>query len=93
MGDVILKNVCKSFGSANILKGIDLDIKDGEFIVFVGPSGCGKSTLLRTIAGLETATSGGNLYYWKNGKRCTCRTTWCSDGVPILCALPAYDSS
>ena len=58
MGDVILKSVCKSFGSANILKGIDLNIKDGEFIVFVGPSGCGKSTLLRTIAGLETATSG-----------------------------------
>jgi multiple sugar transport system ATP-binding protein len=41
-----------------VLKGIDLEVKDGEFVVFVGPSGCGKSTLLRIIAGLEDATSG-----------------------------------
>ena len=55
-----LKNIKKSFGDAHIIKGIDLEIDKGEFIVFVGPSGCGKSTLLRLIAGLEPI-SGGNL--------------------------------
>jgi multiple sugar transport system ATP-binding protein len=53
-----LKNIKKSFGDVNIIKGVDLQIKKGEFIVFVGPSGCGKSTLLRLIAGLEPITSG-----------------------------------
>ena len=55
-----LKNIQKSFGDAHIIKGVDLEIQKGEFIVFVGPSGCGKSTLLRLIAGLEPV-SGGNL--------------------------------
>ncbi|MCO5064002.1 MAG: ATP-binding cassette domain-containing protein [Rhizobiaceae bacterium] len=54
-----MEKVTKSFGKVDVLKGIDLDVKDGEFVVFVGPSGCGKSTLLRIIAGLEDATSGG----------------------------------
>jgi len=58
MADVRLTGVTKRFGTTEVLKGIDLDIADGEFVVFVGPSGCGKSTLLRTIAGLEEATSG-----------------------------------
>ena len=58
MANVQLKNVQKSFGATNIIKGIDLDIAHGEFVVFVGPSGCGKSTLLRLIAGLEEITSG-----------------------------------
>ncbi|TIT05792.1 MAG: ATP-binding cassette domain-containing protein, partial [Mesorhizobium sp.] len=58
MADVTLRQVKKSYGNLNILHGIDLDIKSGEFIVFVGPSGCGKSTLLRSIAGLEEITSG-----------------------------------
>jgi multiple sugar transport system ATP-binding protein len=58
MADVVLKNVRKSFGRAHVIHGVDLDIKDGEFIVFVGPSGCGKSTLLRLIAGLEDISSG-----------------------------------
>ncbi len=53
-----LKNIKKSFGDVNIIKGVDLEIQKGEFIVFVGPSGCGKSTLLRLIAGLEPITSG-----------------------------------
>ncbi|QDK36756.1 ABC transporter ATP-binding protein [Bdellovibrio sp. NC01] len=48
----------KSFGAAKILKGIDLQISSGEFLVLVGPSGCGKSTLLRTLAGLETLDAG-----------------------------------
>ena len=53
-----LTNVNKSFGSVHVLKDINLEVEDGEFVVFVGPSGCGKSTLLRVIAGLEDATSG-----------------------------------
>ncbi len=58
MGTISLKKVRKAFGDVVIIPGADLDIKDGEFIVFVGPSGCGKSTLLRLIAGLEDMTSG-----------------------------------
>ena len=60
MGQITLKNVSKSFGSTTIIPDIDLEIEDGEFVVFVGPSGCGKSTLLRLIAGLED-TSGGTI--------------------------------
>ncbi len=58
MADVKLSGVGKAYGDVKILKGIDLEIRDGEFMVFVGPSGCGKSTLLRTIAGLEDITEG-----------------------------------
>ncbi|MEQ8827539.1 MAG: ATP-binding cassette domain-containing protein, partial [Parvibaculum sp.] len=47
MADVVLKNVRKSFGAVDVIKGVDLEAKHGEFVVFVGPSGCGKSTLLR----------------------------------------------
>ena len=53
-----LKDIRKSFGDVDVIHGIDLDIEEGEFIVFVGPSGCGKSTLLRLIAGLDDPTSG-----------------------------------
>ena len=58
MNILTLENVAKSFGNNEILKDINLQIEQGEFIVFVGPSGCGKSTLLRMIAGLEPQTSG-----------------------------------
>ncbi|MCW0001025.1 sn-glycerol-3-phosphate ABC transporter ATP-binding protein UgpC [Pararhizobium sp. YC-54] len=58
MVDLSLRNIRKAYADFEILHGIDLDIKSGEFIVFVGPSGCGKSTLLRSIAGLESITSG-----------------------------------
>lgn len=58
MADLSLRNVSKRFGHVEIIKGINLDIKHGEFIVFVGPSGCGKSTLLRMIAGLEEISEG-----------------------------------
>jgi multiple sugar transport system ATP-binding protein len=53
-----IENLRKSFGAVDVLKGIDLDIRDGEFVSFLGPSGCGKSTLLRSIAGLEELTDG-----------------------------------
>jgi multiple sugar transport system ATP-binding protein len=58
VGNLSLKSVSKSFGPVEVLKSIDLEVKDGEFVIFVGPSGCGKSTLLRSIAGLEDITSG-----------------------------------
>ncbi len=58
MANLKLKDVRKSYGSAHVIKGVDIDIEDGEFVVFVGPSGCGKSTLLRMISGLEDITSG-----------------------------------
>ena len=58
MADVSLNQIRKSFGAIEVIKGVDLDIRSGEFVVFVGPSGCGKSTLLRMIAGLEDITSG-----------------------------------
>jgi multiple sugar transport system ATP-binding protein len=58
MANIILKNICKSFGDIDVIKNINLEITNGEFVVFVGPSGCGKSTLLRLIAGLEDITSG-----------------------------------
>jgi multiple sugar transport system ATP-binding protein len=58
MATVALKGVKKSYGDISIIKGVDLDIGDSEFVVFVGPSGCGKSTLLRMIAGLEEISEG-----------------------------------
>ncbi|KAA9008145.1 ABC transporter ATP-binding protein [Histidinibacterium aquaticum] len=58
MANVQLSNVTKRFGAVEVIKGVDIEIEDGEFTVFVGPSGCGKSTLLRMIAGLEDITSG-----------------------------------
>ncbi len=58
MADVKLVKVQKSYGDVHVLRDIDLEVRDGEFMVFVGPSGCGKSTLLRTIAGLEDITGG-----------------------------------
>ncbi|WP_425101123.1 sn-glycerol-3-phosphate ABC transporter ATP-binding protein UgpC [Tropicibacter sp. S64] len=58
MATLTLENVRKSFGKTEVIHGVDIDVRDGEFIVIVGPSGCGKSTLLRMVAGLETVTSG-----------------------------------
>ncbi|SEK23848.1 ABC transporter ATP-binding protein [Pacificibacter marinus] len=58
MAGVTIRDLRKAYGATEVMHGVDLDIKDGEFVVFVGPSGCGKSTLLRMIAGLEDITSG-----------------------------------
>ena len=66
MGQITLQDVQKSFGPVHIIKGADLDIADGSFVVFVGPSGCGKTTLLRLIAGLEDVSGGKILIDGKN---------------------------
>ncbi len=58
MTGVTLNKVVKKFGDAQVIHGVDLEVKDGEFCVFVGPSGCGKSTLLRMVAGLEDTSAG-----------------------------------
>ena len=73
MATLKLENIQKSFGSVEIIKGVELDVQDGEFVVFVGPSGCGKSTLLRMISGLEQ-TSSGNI--WLDGE-------WVNDHTPF----------
>jgi multiple sugar transport system ATP-binding protein len=62
MASIELRNIRKSFGAVNVIKGVDLEVRKGEFMVFVGPSGCGKSTLLRLISGLEDITSGEMLF-------------------------------
>ena len=58
MGQLSLRGIRKSYGAVDVIKGIDLEVREGEFLVFVGPSGCGKSTTLRMIAGLEDITAG-----------------------------------
>ena len=58
MSEVKIEKLCKSYGPVEVLKDVDLTVKDGSFVVLVGPSGCGKSTLLRSIAGLEPVSSG-----------------------------------
>src|SRR5437763_3951909 len=58
MASLQLNRVTKRYGTTTVIHGVDLEVKDGEFVIFVGPSGCGKSTLLRMIAGLESVTEG-----------------------------------
>jgi len=62
MASIELRDIRKSFGAVQVIKGVDLEVRKGEFMVFVGPSGCGKSTLLRLISGLEDITSGEMLF-------------------------------
>ena len=58
MAGLSLQNLQKTYGKVEVIKGVNLEVEHGEFVVFVGPSGCGKSTLLRMIAGLEDITGG-----------------------------------
>ena len=58
MAGIRIENVRKSYGAVTVLRDFNLDIADGEFVVFVGPSGCGKSTMLKILAGLEEASGG-----------------------------------
>jgi ABC-type polysaccharide/polyol phosphate transport system ATPase subunit len=81
LGQLFLNKVQKFYGDFEVLKGIDLEVKDGEFVIFVGPSGCGKSTLLRIIAGLEDATSGSRQIDGSGSITCrrpSAASPWCS---------------
>ncbi|MYI70891.1 MAG: ABC transporter ATP-binding protein, partial [Boseongicola sp. SB0673_bin_14] len=69
MARVELRNIHKSFGATEVIRGVDLSIDKGEFLVFVGPSGCGKSTVLRLISGLESVSSGQILFDGKDMTR------------------------
>ena len=89
MADVSLHNVHKSFGPVHVLRDINLEVGDGEFVVFVGPSGCGKSTLLRVIARLESIGQG-ECSAGRRERRAARGARDC-DGVPILCALPPHE--
>ena len=91
MGSIPLKQVRKAFGPVNIINGVDLDIKDGEFAVFVGPSGCGKSTLLRLIAGLEDVTSGEIVIDGKDATQIGPAKRGPGDGLSVLRALSAHE--
>ena len=86
-----LREVVKRYGAVQVIHGVDLDVRDGEFVVFVGPSGCGKSTLLRMIAGLEEI-SDGEVLSTASGERGARRKARDRDGVPVLRALPAHDA-
>ena len=72
MADVVLERVEKRFGDVRAVAGLDLTVRDQEFLILVGPSGCGKTTTLRMIAGLEEVTSGDISHRRPVGQR-TCR--------------------
>ena len=91
MGSIQLKSVRKSFGVVSVINGVDLDIKNGEFVVFVGPSGCGKSTLLRLIAGLEDVNRGDVLIDGEDVTDVGRRAARAGHGVPVLRALSAHE--
>ena len=83
----------KSFQGVEVIHGVDLTVDDGSFTVFVGPSGCGKSTLLRMVAGLEDVTSGEILPRRRALRPPDPLRARHGDGVPVLCALSAYERS
>ena len=91
MASVELSGISKAFGDTSVLNGIDLSIRDGEFLTLVGPSGCGKSTLIRIIAGLEAQDQGSVALGGTARRRSAAPRAACRNGVPELCAVPAYD--
>ena len=93
MATLMLRDLRKSYGSFEVIKGIDLAIADREFVVFVGPSGCGKSTLLRMIAGLEEITSGELLIDGKRVNRGRAGGSRAGDGVSVVRAVSAHDGA
>lgn len=91
MAHLKIKNLQKGFEGFSIIKGIDLDVYDREFVVFVGPSGCGKSTLLRLIAGLEEVTAGTIELDGRDITECQPGQARPGNGIPDLCVVPAHD--
>ncbi len=88
---VVLQDVRKSYGSLQVVHGIDLTIEEGEFVVFVGPSGCGKSTLLRMIAGLEDVTDSEIEIKGRLVTDLDPSERGIADGLSVVRALPAYE--
>ena len=90
MATLSIKDVRKSYGSVQVLHGVDIELEDGGFLVLLGPSGCGKSTLLNMIAGLDDTS------WRRHPDRRTLRRGPCTqgpqyrDGVPVLCTLPHH---
>ena len=81
MTTLSLSNVHKRFGNVEVIRGVDLQIGSGEFVVFVGPSGCGKSTLLRMIAGLERSPAASldrRQRCQRDRRRASAASPWCS---------------
>ena len=90
MGSLSIRNVVKRFGPVQVLKGINIEAQDGEFLILVGPSGCGKSTLLNMIAGLDTITSGEIAIGGRDRQRPLAQGPRYRDGVPVLCAVSEH---
>jgi ABC-type sugar transport system ATPase subunit len=93
MGMVSLRGIRKSYGNGDTIKGIDLEVANGEFLVFVGPSGCGKSTTLRMIAGLESVGGGdllidgarsNDLRPADRGAAMAFRPVWCWPNISVI---------
>src|SRR5918994_2041321 len=91
MATLRLRNLRKSYGDVEVIKGVDLDINDRDFVVFVGPSGRGKSTLLRMIAGLEEITSGDLMIDGERVNDVPPAERGLAIGVPVLRSLSAHD--
>ena len=85
------RDLVKTFGAYTAVSGINLDIRDGEFLIMVGPSGCGKTTTLNMISGLETPTSGEIIIGNTRGQRPGARRARARHGVPGSRAVPAHD--
>ena len=93
MGHIVLEKVKKSFGDVTVIPPLDLQIEEGEFVVFVGPSGCGKSTLLRLIAGLEDVTNGVIRINGEDATSVPPAKRGLAMVFSILCPVSAYDSA
>jgi ABC-type sugar transport system ATPase subunit len=86
MSVVVCRDLVKRFGATVAVDHVNVEIQDGEFMVFVGPSGCGKTTTLRMIGGLETVTSGD---IFIDGEQSGATSPRHRDGISKLCPIPA----